>query len=239
MPFRLKKPANNLLERWAEVVSDGLVGVADPCDGGGGVEGCLERLAGKGIFEEDACFLGEETGGEVVGMGSEAGRQTQFAEGERAQIGDEAIMADQEFIELAPGGEVLVVKDQRGAAGAVGINTVPKFFLEVAEDCEPIGEKAGNGSESVATIGGAAGTEPKRLAGSGTDIECFGVQALSANGAQLVATPLAGSGELRHGGDGDVVQTGMGTFLGGEAGEGPCGALVEHEIPRTIDRIHD
>ena len=46
-------------------------------------------------------------------------------------------------------------------------------------------------------------------------------------------------GEFGHDGDFDVGEASIGAFVGGDAGEGPCGSFVVHDAAGAVDGVDD
>ena len=136
-----------------DLLAQGVVGVADPGEGGGYVEGAVEGVA-VFVGEDDAGFVGDEEGCAVVGVAAEAWGFVVDAVEEGAEVGVEAVVADEEFVELSAGGDVLVVEDEGlgdvGFAEEMGGN----FFHELGGEDFGAGEEVGDGGEAVGQAGG-------------------------------------------------------------------------------------
>lgn len=239
--------AGELRERW--------IGVANPGDGGGGVERRGDGGAGERVFHEAAGFCEDEGGADVVRVADEGGVEAELFEYNRAEVGDEAVVAGEEFVELAAGADVLVVEDEGRIADGGGrdawsgfgflrgsVECGPEFFLEGGEVGFAVGEEFRDGGEAVFEVLCMRRAGGDFLVFAGEDVECGGVDAAragAADGGELVGAPLFAGGELGHGGDGDVAECGAGTALRGEAGENPGGAFVVHEAAGAIDGVED
>jgi len=75
-----------------------------------GVEWRVEWLA-QAVGEDDARFLCDEEAGEIVGVATQAGRLFIDLIEDGSEVAVEAVMADDEFVHLPAGADVLVVKD--------------------------------------------------------------------------------------------------------------------------------
>ena len=90
-------------------VGERVVGVGDPVDGRGRVEGDVE-LRGAGEANDYAGGSGDEGGAEVVGVAGEGLGEAVLLVGERTNVDDHAVVSGDEFVELAAGGDVLIVE---------------------------------------------------------------------------------------------------------------------------------
>ena len=105
-----------MLDDGGDFLAERFIGVGDPGHSGGGVHWAVEGVA-RGIGEEDAGFFDDEHGGAVIGVAAEAFGLVLERIEHGAEVCDEAVVADEEFVELAAGADVLVVED--GGAGDV------------------------------------------------------------------------------------------------------------------------
>ena len=222
-----------------------MICIGDPGDGGSEVEGDINGAA-FWFLEEDASFRKEEGGADIVGVADEGHFDAEAGEDHGAEIAVHAVVAGEEFVELAAGGDVLVIEDYGGAGGAVEF--APEVLFELGGHGFAGGEELGERGEAVAEIVGLGDAEGERgsmmpiwrsASPGGADIDGLGDEAVAAEGADLIGAPLFAGGDFRHGGDEDIGEAGFVAELGGESGEDPGGALIVHDAAGAIDGIND
>lgn len=219
--------------------AEGGVGVADPGDGGGGVEGGVEGLA-AGVGDEDAGLFGDEECGDVVGVAGEPPRgcKARTAVEFGADVGVEAVLSGGEVEELACGADVLVVED--GGEGGVGVSGVGEDVVHHFAGVDfGGGEEVGDHGEAVGEVVGGGGPEGEWLGGAGAEIEAVCGGGLAFDGPGDVGEGHFGGGEFGHDGGEAVSEAGVRAEVGCDGGEGPGGAFVVHEAAGAVDGVDD
>lgn len=132
------------------------VGKADPSDGGSGVERGKNRAAFR-RHKDAASLYEEESGCHVVRVANEGARQPELGEGQRAEVGNHAVVPAKKLIDLATRGNILVLKAEGDSGIAIGEEGIPEGFLEGGEQAETSRKKAGDTRETLLKIGGLGG----------------------------------------------------------------------------------
>ncbi len=133
-----------------------MVGIAGPGDVGVGVEWAADRGAG-GVGDDGAGFFGDEFRAQVVGVAAMADGRAASGDkrlDEWAKVGDEAVLAGGEVINLAAGAGVLVFEDGDFAL-IPRDDALAELFIERGEEIAATGEEAADRGKAVAKFWGS------------------------------------------------------------------------------------
>src|SRR6184192_2124073 len=103
-------PSQEIHDQWFEFSAQRVIRERGPRYAGGHVHRCVER-ASAAIGDDDARLLGDQQRGAIVRVTAESFRLTLKGVEERAQVGIEAVVPDDQLVELSAGRDVLVVED--------------------------------------------------------------------------------------------------------------------------------
>src|SRR5262245_2266187 len=106
---------------------------------------------------------------------------------QRTQVGDEAVLAHDEPVELARGGPVLILKCRSGPGLLFAEQPRAQLIVNGGEDVAPSGEEATDGREAVSDVGrcGLLDCDLMRLIGQ--TINAYTIHSLSSDRPQLIA----------------------------------------------------
>jgi hypothetical protein len=158
---------------------------------------------------------------------------------DRAEVGDEAVVADDQFVELSAGGDVLVFED--GGAGDVerADELLDEFFHHLSGKDFRAGEEVGNGGKTMIDCPCLGRGNHKRLLGVVAEVDAFRFGALTLDRPEHVGEAHLARRQLAHDRDFDIAQPRVATLVRRDARERPRGTLVVHDPARAIDRIDD
>ena len=144
-------------------------------------------------------------------MAHQGGGETEGPQRERSDVAEQAVVTDEQLVELATGGEVLVLEDREIGDGRPSVQRLPHPALELRHQGLARGQEAGEGGEPVLQPGGGRRRRAHRAVrstgpphvGTGADDAAW---ATAPDDAVPVARPLLGRGQLGHDRGHDVGQ---------------------------------
>jgi len=151
-------------------------------------------------------------------------------------VGDETIVADDQLVELTAGREILVLEAERLAGFRLAAGRSHDRIIDCRDDIPLARKETGDLGEPVAQRVARGGGDPERLTRSRNAIEACRQQTLPTNRGQLIALMLLDERDLRHHRCDTVPKTRAGCWR--DPGQDPRAALLIHQPPSAIDRVH-
>ncbi len=218
---------------------DRLVRVSDPGDVRVHVERRGETTSAL-IGDDDSELARDELGREVIGVGADAkGDPPRRGERgkDRPQVGDEAIVAGRELVELPAARDVLVLEALRFPFARRAERSFDDLFVDGGELLPRAGEEAGDHREAVrdAESPGRREREGTRL--SREPIATLRARALSRNRPERIGEMLLQERDLGLDGELDVRERRCRAPVRRDTGQNPGASLLIHEAAGAIDGI--
>ena len=156
----------------------------------------------------------------------------------RTHVGNEAVVAGHEFVELSAGGDVLVLEAERLAMGEWPADGDGDFVVNGGEHIASAGKEAAHRGESVRYGIRARCSQLERHGLTGEPIHPAGLGAPAPLCPELIGQVLLHERNFGLYREDDVTKPRRGAEVGCDAGEDPRGSLLVHEPARAIDGIH-
>jgi hypothetical protein len=148
-------------------------------------------------------------------------------------------MSAHQFIKLAAGGNVLILKTLRFMRLYWSEGRVNYFLVYRRRLVASTREKAGEHGEAVGNCFGTGRLERERRPLSSEAIYTLRVRALTTNGPDGIHQMLFHQGNFRLHGQHNIRKIGFRTEVGSNARQNPCAPLLVHPTSRAIYRIHN
>jgi hypothetical protein len=148
-------------------------------------------------------------------------------------------MSAHQFIKLAAGGNVLILKTLRFMRLYWSEGRVNHFLVYRRHLVASTWKKAGQHSETVGYCFSTGRLQRKRHPLSSEAIYTLRVRALTTNGPDGIHQMLFHQGNFRLHGQHNIRKIGFRTEVGSNARQNPCAPLLVHPTSRAIYRIHN